>query len=278
VKRSSERILTTHVGSLVRPPEILESILAQVSHQPYDQTAFEEQVREGVKDVVRKQAEVGIDIPSDGEYSKPSFAGYVTERLAGLESRPVERPASPGPMNYPLLNEEFPNFMAQYNAMYRTMWMPPSIPRALVDAAIRSGGTERASVVGPISYKGQPPLQRDLDNFRTALDGLQFEEAFVPSATPSRNDADPSHVYSTEEEYLYAVADAITTSTKPSSTPGTSSSWTSDCRHATRCCPASRRRAGRSCVERPNCRWRRTTTRCAAFRRTASAITCAGAA
>jgi 5-methyltetrahydropteroyltriglutamate--homocysteine methyltransferase len=209
VKRSSERILTTHVGSLVRPPEILESILARVSHQPYDEAAFQAQVRQGIKEVVRKQAEVGIDIPSDGEYSKPSFSGYVTERLAGLEVRPVERPATPRPMNYPLLNEEFPNFMAQYNTMYRTMWMPPSIPRDRVEAAIRSGGTERANVVGPISYQGQKQVQRDLDNFRDALDGLQFEEAFVPSATPSRNDADPSHVYSSEQEYLYAVADAM---------------------------------------------------------------------
>ena len=99
-------------------------------------------------------------------------------------------------MNYPLLNEEFPNFMAQYNAMYRTIWMPPSIPRDLVDAAVQSGGSERANVVGPISYQGQAPLQRDLDNFKSALNGLHFEEAFVPSATPSRNDADPSHVYS----------------------------------------------------------------------------------
>src|SRR5262249_24882544 len=151
----------------------------------------------------------GIDIPSDGEYSKPSFAGYVTERLAGLEVKPVERPSTPGAMNYPLLNDEFPTFMAQHNSMYRTMWMPPSIPRDLVDYAIRSGATERANVVGPISYKGQALVQRDLDNFRSALDGLQFEEAFVPSATPSRNDADPSHVYSTEQEYLYAVADAM---------------------------------------------------------------------
>src|SRR5262249_21271998 len=137
------------------------------------------------------------------------FSAYVTERLAGLEVNPVERPAAPGPMNYPLLNEEFPNFMAQYNSMYRTMWMPPSIPRDLVDDAIRHARTDRATVVGPISYQGQAQVQRDLDNFRAALDGLPFEEAFVPSATPSRNDADPSHMYSSEREYLYAVADAM---------------------------------------------------------------------
>ena len=132
------------------PPDLRPLRLPDLSHAA---PSVQEQLREGVKDVVRTQAEVGIDIPSDGEYSKPSFSGYVTERLAGLELRPVERPAGPRPMNYPLLNEQFPNFMAQYNAMYRTIWMPPSIPRDLVDAAIQSGGSERANVVGPISYQ-----------------------------------------------------------------------------------------------------------------------------
>ena len=84
-------------------------------------------MRDGVKEVVRKQAEVGIDIPSDGEFSKPSFAGYITERLGGLERDRLSADARPTPMNYPILNDEFPGFMTQYNAMYRTMWMPPEI-------------------------------------------------------------------------------------------------------------------------------------------------------
>ena len=100
--------------------------------------------------------------------------------------------------------------MAQYNAMYRTIWMPPSIPRDLVDAAIAARtARERTVVTGPITYQGQAQVQRDLDNFKDALEGLQFEEAFVPSATPSRNDADPAHVYASEQAYLYAVADAM---------------------------------------------------------------------
>jgi len=209
VKRSADRILTTHVGSLVRPPEILQTILAKVSHKPFDAAAFATQVRDGVKAVVRKQAEVGIDIPSDGEYSKPGFGAYITERLGGLQATPVQRQPGPGPMNYPLLNEEFPGFMAQYNSMYRTMWMPPAIPRDLVDEAIKSAPGERTMVAAPITYTGYELVKRDLDNFSAALDGLQFEEAFVPSATPSRNDADPGHVYSNERAYLYAVAEAM---------------------------------------------------------------------
>jgi 5-methyltetrahydropteroyltriglutamate--homocysteine methyltransferase len=209
VKRSTQRILTTHVGSLVRPPEILRIILDKVSRKPYDEAAFEAAVRAGVKDVVRKQAEVGVDIPSDGEFSKPGFAQYINERLGGLQSSVPSPERANAPMNYPLLVEEFPNFMAQYQRMYRQMWMPPEIPREQVDEAIRLSSGERASVTGPITYEGQAQVQRDIRNFREALEGLQFEEAFIPSVTPSRNDADPGHQYANEQQYLYALADAM---------------------------------------------------------------------
>jgi 5-methyltetrahydropteroyltriglutamate--homocysteine methyltransferase len=209
VKRSTDRILTTHVGSLVRPPEVLELILQKVTGRGFDQAEFEKRVAAGVKDVVRRQAEVGIDVPSDGEFSKPSFSGYINERLAGLEPRSSERRPSSGPMNYPILNEEFPGFMAQYATMYRTMWMPLSMDRELINEAVSRSPAERMTVVGPISYKGQAVVQRDIDNFRAAMQGLQFEEAFIPAATPSRNDADPKEVYSSEQAYRYAFADAM---------------------------------------------------------------------
>jgi 5-methyltetrahydropteroyltriglutamate--homocysteine methyltransferase len=207
MKRSTERILTTHVGSLVRPPAILESILTRAAGRKVDQDAFERLVGEGVCDVVRKQAEVGIDIPSDGEFSKPNFFGYTTERLDGLGA--AGDAEAPTAMNYPILVQEYPGFMAQYNGMYRTMWMPPSLPRDLIDAAIARSARERTVVTGRVTYKGQPFVQRDLSNFKNALQGLQFEEAFVPSATPSRSDADPGGIYSSEQAYLYDLADAM---------------------------------------------------------------------
>jgi 5-methyltetrahydropteroyltriglutamate--homocysteine methyltransferase len=209
MKRSTQRILTTHVGSLVRPQVILESIVAEASGKPVDKEVFAAMVRDGVKDVVHKQAEVGIDIPSDGEYSKPGFSAYVTERLDGLESRPREAAPGLGQMNYPILNEEFPRFMAQYNSMYRTMWMPPAIPREAVEAAVSHSRSERTVVAGPIGYKGYDQVRRDIENFKAALDGLQFEEAFLPAATPARNDADPGSIYPDEHAYLYALADAM---------------------------------------------------------------------
>jgi 5-methyltetrahydropteroyltriglutamate--homocysteine methyltransferase len=204
MKRSTDRILTTHVGSLVRPPEVLKHIIAKVKHQPVDEEAFARDVRDGVKDVVRKQAEVGIDIPSDGEFSKHSFSGYVTERLAGVETRPVPTPTQQ-PMNYPILVDEFPGFMAQYNGMYRTMWMPPEIPREGVTDLPR----EQNVVTGPVSYVGQVAVQQDIANFKAAMEGQQFEEAFIPAATPSVWETAKSEYYSSEEQFLYALADAL---------------------------------------------------------------------
>jgi 5-methyltetrahydropteroyltriglutamate--homocysteine methyltransferase len=207
MKRSTERILTTHVGSLVRPPEILEAILTRAAGREADENAFEQMVSDGVCQVVRKQVEVGIDIPSDGEFSKPNFFGYATERLDGLTTQ--NKADVPTAMNYPILVQEYPGFMAQYNSMYRTMWMPPSLPRELIDAAITHTAHERTVVTGRVTYKGHQFVQRDLSNFKTALGGLRFEEAFVPSATPSRTDADPGGVYENEQAYLYDLADAM---------------------------------------------------------------------
>lgn len=207
MKRSTDRILTTHVGSLVRPPEILKMIIDKVNHQPIDEEAFAEAVRRGVKDVVKKQAEVGIDVPSDGEFSKPSFAGYINERLAGMEMQAsAPRPEASSAMGYPILNEEYPGFMGQYNSMYRTMWMPPEISRESVNDVPR----ERTVLTGPLKYVGQAAVQQDIQNFKAAMEGLKFEEAFIPAATPSPLDASQAkEVYPSEQAYMYALADAL---------------------------------------------------------------------
>ncbi len=204
MKRSTDRILTTHVGSLVRPAEVLEDILLMVAGKPVDKAAFDAKVKAGVAAVVRRQAEVGIDIPSDGEFSKPTFSSYVAERLSGLGPTPPQAK----PYTYAKLTEEFPGFMAQYNAMFTSMWMPPSIPKETIQAA-RAAPPDLRSVVGPIKYQGQALVRRDLANFNAALEGLSFVEAFMPSATPSRADIDVDQVYPNESAYLYALADAM---------------------------------------------------------------------
>src|SRR5206468_12998006 len=110
----------------------------------------------------------------DGESARAGCAQYITERLGGLQSSVPSPERASAPRNYPLLVDEFPNFMAQYQRMYRQMWMPPEIPREDVDEAIRSSSGERAVVTGPITYEGQAQVQRDIRNFRDALDGLAF--------------------------------------------------------------------------------------------------------
>ena len=221
-----------------------------------------------------------MDIPSDGEFSKPSFAQYITERLGGAGARATSSAPELRPMNYPILNDEFPGFMAQYNA---------HVPHH-VDAAGRSRATtgqrgdrarraERTSVVGPITYKGQAEIQRDIDNFNAALDGLHFEEAFIPAATPSRSDADPEHIYPSEQD--------VPLRPRRRDARGVPGHRRRGLRRATRprparpqpgACRASQRQAGRSCAAPPRCTSRRTTTHCAASPRTVCATTCAGAA
>ena len=88
MKRSTERILTTHVGSLTRPVEIIDAMRARINKAPYDRESFAASLQKGVAEVVRRQAEVGIDIVSDGEFGKSGFAVYINERLGGFERRP----------------------------------------------------------------------------------------------------------------------------------------------------------------------------------------------
>ena len=211
MKGLGERILTTHVGSLCRPAALLEMVIDRTAGNPVDQAAFEALIAGSIKDVVAKQAEVGIDIPSDGEFSKPDFHNYILNRLGGLEaqSQPAQpvRAGSKG-MYYPKLAEEFPRFMEQYGGMYRTMWLPPEIPAEKVQAALKVS-IPRTTVTGPITYVGQAELKRDLDNFGAALAGHDFADAFVPSVTPSRYDAFSDDIYTSEKDYLYALADAM---------------------------------------------------------------------
>src|SRR5919197_5532977 len=106
------RILTTHVGSLIRPPALLEFIRARQNRAPYDRQAYERCLADSVKDVVRRQAEIGIDLPSDGEFGKAiSWSQYALERLSGLERRRV--PPGGNPFARGADRARFPEFYAQ---------------------------------------------------------------------------------------------------------------------------------------------------------------------
>ena len=191
MKNSSTRILTTHVGSLVRPPVLLELLRAKESGGASDQDALAGQVRTSVADVVRMQADSGIDIPSDGEYGKPNFAGYVNDRLTGFERRPRNPNESPI-LNWGRDRAAFLEFYEEYDNTSRT---------SLVDPVV---------CTSPINHIGQAAVQRDIDNFAAALSGIAVEEAFIPSVAPGTIEGQRrNEYYPTVEEYLYAVADAM---------------------------------------------------------------------
>src|SRR5215831_18920735 len=113
MKLSTERILTTHVGSLARPPDLFDMLAARASGQPYDAAAFDARARQAIADVVRRQAELGIDIIDDGEQGKPGFVAYISERLAGFEAQPVAQSGPTGPEAGSRELQSFPEFYAQ---------------------------------------------------------------------------------------------------------------------------------------------------------------------
>ena len=157
MKRSTNRILTTHIGSLPRPDELLSMMLARDMGKPYDPQALASLVRREVADVVRKQAEVGLDIIDDGEYGKPNFIFYVNERLSGFEG------GGP-PFNFGWAGtreaESFPEYYKELAEQMR-------------DTRVMSAATANVCT-GPVRYTGQKQLQTDLDNLKAALKDLSL--------------------------------------------------------------------------------------------------------
>jgi 5-methyltetrahydropteroyltriglutamate--homocysteine methyltransferase len=189
MKHSTERILTTHAGSLPRLPDLFAMVQARADGRPYDDAAYVARVRGAVVDVVRQQAEVGLDVVTDGEMSKPSFITYVTERLTGFE--PI---AEAGGLPWGGSKEvlAFPEYYE------------PSL-RQSPNAAAR-----RFACTGPITYRGHAQIQADIDNLKAALAGVQVAEAFVPAIAPSNVEGrQPNRYYKTDEEYLFAIAGAM---------------------------------------------------------------------
>lgn len=217
MQRSAERILTTHAGSLVRTREIIEGMRALALGEVYDRNQLAADIRSGVMEVVHKQIEVGIDIPSDGEYRGRSFGRHVVERFGGIQPRPLEpddgKFVSKDRWFVPHRAEgewaRFPEFMEQYSEHFRTLWMPPGIS---IDG-VPNDFWQQFRVTGPITYQGQAAIERDIDNFTSALQGLTVADAFMSAVTPGqkgvRGDQHMLEFYESDEAYLYAFADAL---------------------------------------------------------------------
>jgi 5-methyltetrahydropteroyltriglutamate--homocysteine methyltransferase len=188
MQRSTDRSLTTHAGSLPRPADLLQMMRAKARAEPVDEAALAARVRSAVAEIVRKQVDLGIDVIDDGELGKPSFVTYVRDRLGGLE------PLGARP-NVWLQSREaltFPDFYKAQEA---------ASPRA---RQVQMGCT------GPLTYKGKKELETDLDNLKRALAGVEVADVFVPCISPANiEDWNDNKYYKSDEEYLFAIADAM---------------------------------------------------------------------
>jgi 5-methyltetrahydropteroyltriglutamate--homocysteine methyltransferase len=196
MKLSTDRILTTHVGSLIRPDALQDFLRAKQSGKPYDKAGYDACLKGSVAEVVREQADVGIDVVSDGEFGKSiSWSQYVLERLGGFERRPIKPGANPFMRGVD--REKFAAFYAE------------------LDAKESVATTVEAVCTGPISYTGQAELARDIENFKAALKSVDVEEAFLPVAAPASVIPDrKNEYYKSEEDLIRAIGAAMHTEYK----------------------------------------------------------------
>src|SRR5262249_18384749 len=193
IQQSTDRILTTHVGSLPRPTDLLDLMKAMLAGTGYNREAYEMRLRRTVMECVQKQTETGIDILTDGEQSKPGFFTYVRERLEGFEPRFGKR-VQP----WPLEVAAFPEYYEQYfkEAMGGGA-IAPIIPLVCT---------------GPVRYCGEEALKRDIENLKAASSRVNHHAVFMPSIAPSG--VGSNEYYSTEAEFFHAVGAALRTEYK----------------------------------------------------------------
>jgi 5-methyltetrahydropteroyltriglutamate--homocysteine methyltransferase len=185
MRRSTERIITTHAGSLPRPADLLEMMTSAAAGKPGETHGA--WLRKAVKEIVNKQIDLGIDVIDDGEFSKASFVSYVNERLGGFE------PETQGPGQNPWAGsreaKSFPEFYA---------------------GAASAARPARMICTGPISYRGKAQLDSDIDNLKSALNGARPLEVFMPAISPaSAADWLRNGYFKSDEEFLFAVAEAL---------------------------------------------------------------------
>jgi len=189
MRRSADRVLTTHVGSLPRPADLHAMSLARNKGETVDEAAYAARLRGAVADIVKKQVALGIDIVDDGEMSKPSFITYMNDRLGGFEPDTAFKNQSPWVGSREVL--EFADYYKPQLANVHTRHA-------------------HYICTGPVAYRGERLLKTDLDNLRAALTGMNVIEAFVPSTSVSSiENWNRNRYYNSDEDYLGALADAI---------------------------------------------------------------------
>ena len=177
MKRSVDRILTTHIGSLARPPELTKLLEARAAGELIDTAAFDAECQEAVTSIVRQQADAGIAIVNDGEQSKDSFSTYVRQRLSGFADN------GDVPMPITLDERDFPRY--RYDFLL-------------------------APCIGPLEWRDFSPVEKDIAHLTEALRGVEVEEAFMTAVSPGTVlNFFPNRYYSTREEYLEAAGEVL---------------------------------------------------------------------
>jgi 5-methyltetrahydropteroyltriglutamate--homocysteine methyltransferase len=187
LQQNTDRIQTTHIGSLPRPQRLLDAMKAKYAGQSFDERAYAQTLHDAVGDVVREQVQCGIDIVTDGEFSKPGFFTYVRERLDGFESRPE--------LKLKLFEAEVAAFPEYYQQYFK---------QAMMGGAIVS--LAPVVCVGPVKYRGEKLVQADIANVKAAAAaaGVANEQVFLPATAPSG--VGMNEYYKSDEEYFHALA------------------------------------------------------------------------
>jgi 5-methyltetrahydropteroyltriglutamate--homocysteine methyltransferase len=187
MRRSTDRILTTHVGSLIRPKELLEQATA-ARQRPEQQPRYQQALERATADVVRQQLEAGLDIVNDGEYGKSSWANYVLDRMTGFEFRP--------------------------DTLYEATWLGRDRFRFAEFMAAQfprgAKGAPGHACIGPITYQGHAAIRRNISDLKTALAAAGVAEGFMTAVAPASTGYDASNeFYKDERDYVFAVAEAL---------------------------------------------------------------------
>ena len=185
MKLSTDRILTTHVGSLPRPQALVDLLVKKDQDQPYDHAEFDRQVTKAVADIVAHQVAIGIDVVSDGEASKVGYATYIKDRLTGFGGEPFVPKPQRDLADYP----DFRNRMIQFTG--------PQVFR-------------RLCCIGDIQLSDHEAVKQDIANFKAAIEKSKPVDAFMPAASPGVVSAfQPNRHYPNHAAYIGAVADAM---------------------------------------------------------------------
>ena len=187
MKRSDTRILTTHVGSLVRPAELME-LGAAVRDDPRNEPRYRDALERATADVVRQQRDAGIDVVNDGEYGKSSWSNYVLDRLTGFEARPDR------------LVEAV--WLGRDRVRFRE-FMKDQYPRG-------ASGSPGQLCVGPVSYRGHDAIRRNIADVKAALEAANVPEGFLTAVAPASTGYEAANeYYASDREYVFAIAEAL---------------------------------------------------------------------